>query len=56
MNFSSKAFILELCLKIPCKGQEVREAVVGCELCSPTGICGFLSKNMSELILVIGIV
>lgn len=52
MNFSSKACILALLLKIPRKRQEVREAVV-CELCSPTGTWGFLSviKNLSELIL-----
>lgn len=34
MNFSSKACILKLVLKISCKGQEVRDAVVVCELCS----------------------
>lgn len=38
MNFSSKTCILELFLKIPRKGREVRDAVVVCELCSPMGI------------------
>jgi len=56
MSCSSKACILELILKMPHKGQEVRDAVVACELCSPMGTWGFLSvtKNLSELLWVSG--
>lgn len=51
-NFSSKACTLEQFLKISHEGQEVRDAVTGCELCSPMGFCGFLSfvRNLNELI------
>lgn len=51
-NFSFKACTSEQFLKISHEGQEVRDAVAGCELCSPMGFWGFLScvRNLNELI------